>query len=86
MTFGSLDCSFRNILSVVIRRYQLIRHLIILDGLLELDGALVIEDMALRDNSTHLQLINQNLVCLDNLRQLTVFHGFHTYAGTVRVD
>ena len=49
---GSLDRSFRDISLVVIRRYQLVRHLVILDGLLELLGALVIEHMVFRVNPT----------------------------------
>ena len=43
MTFGGLDRSLRDILLVVTGWYQLVRHLLILDGLLELLGALIIK-------------------------------------------
>ena len=52
VALGGLDCSFHGISSVVIRRYQLVRHLVILDGLLELLGALITDRMVFRVNPT----------------------------------
>ena len=53
VALGGLDCSLRNVSSVVIRQYKLICHLVIRDGLLELLEALVIEHMMFRVNPTH---------------------------------
>ena len=85
MTLGGLDCSLRNIMLVIIRWDQLVRHFVNPDGLLELFRALVVEHMMFGVNPTGLQPIYHNLVGHDNLTSVAGLHGFHTYVGIIDV-
>ena len=58
MIFERLDCFIRNISSVIVGRYQLVRHVVLGDRVFVLLGALIIEQMRVWFETCKLQSRN----------------------------
>ena len=62
MIFESLDWFLRHVSSVIMGRYQLVRHAVLGDRVFVLLGALIIEQMRFWFETCQLQSRNQGIV------------------------
>ena len=79
MTFEGLDGLFSSITTVIMRRDELVRHIIMLDLLFELSRTLIVQDMHLWMYVLFVQAINQDLVSAHHLSRCPVAHCLDQY-------
>lgn len=86
MILERLDGFFCSVASVVVWGHKLVSHFVGFYRFLELVGALVIEDVFLREDATFVQAIHKSLICSRHFSCGSVFHGLDEYCRAVTFD
>jgi hypothetical protein len=82
MGFEGLDGLFGHIATVIMVWNALVLNVVVWNCLLEIRGALVVEDVAFWGDSGAFQSVNELLICANHFSGGAIFHGLMEDAGT----
>ena len=75
MCFEGLDRLFGNVATMIVRWDELVSHVVCSDCLLELGGALVVEDVSFGGDAGSFESVNELLISSCHFARRAVFHG-----------
>ncbi len=75
MGFEGLDGLFSHIATVIVGWNEMVRHVVVSNCLLEIRGALIVEDVAFWGDSGAFQSVNELLICANHFSGGAIFHG-----------